>query len=186
MSHPLLAPVERRPVRVQRAFRAEPAVSAPAEPTLQPPLRFSSKVEAEFRAWFYTHHVQRAQVSLGLAQLLVFGSVGIDVLGADGALQRWAALIKLGLISPLLLATLWVSRQPQRRRLFPHFMCASIVAVGATFSLVSIGGAGLSVCQPGAGEQAGACLRGADQALYDAKQRGRNRLAIARAEPSPA
>jgi diguanylate cyclase (GGDEF)-like protein len=106
---------------------------------------FHGRGEAEFRAWFYASHVERAQVSLGLAQLLVFVSVAVDLLNADQPGERWAALAKLMMISPLLLLTLFVARTPQWRHLFPGFMCASIIAVGAAFSLINIGGAGLGI-----------------------------------------
>jgi diguanylate cyclase (GGDEF)-like protein len=113
-----------------------------------PPLtpgKFSGKIESEFRAWFYTSQMQRAHVSLGLAQALVFASVGLDLINSPDVAERLAALTKLVLISPLLLATMWISRKPRWRHLFPHFMCASIVAVGAAFSLVNIGGAGFGI-----------------------------------------
>lgn len=109
------------------------------------PVNLSGRVETEFRAWFYTSQMQRAQVSLGLAQLLVFVSVGIDLINSPDTPGRIAAAVKLALISPLLLATMWISRHPRWRHLFPHFMCASIVAVGCAFSLVNIGGHGLGV-----------------------------------------
>lgn len=128
------------------------AVQAATDPRRQPmngpgetPMRFSGKVEAEFRAWFYTSQMQRAQVSLGLAQLLVFASVGLDLMQSPDVAQRFAALTKLVLICPLLLVTMWSSRKPRWRHLFPHLMCASIIAVGAAFSLVNIGGAGFGI-----------------------------------------
>jgi diguanylate cyclase (GGDEF)-like protein len=106
---------------------------------------FGGKSEAEFRAWFYTSHVERAQISLGLAQLLVFISVGVDLLNADEPGERMAALLKLMMISPLLLATLWIARRPSLRHLFPNFMCASIIAVGAAFSLINISAGGVGI-----------------------------------------
>ena len=129
-----------RPVRVMRAYRNEPDFSAAVADPAGDPLRFSSKVESEFRTWFYASHVQRARVSLPLAQVLVFASIGLDLIGAAATPERWAALVKLMLISPLLLATLWVSRQPRWQHLYPHFMCASIIAVGAAFTLINSGG----------------------------------------------
>jgi diguanylate cyclase (GGDEF)-like protein len=105
----------------------------------------SGQVESEFRAWFYTSQMQRAQVSLGLAQMLVFASVGIDLFNSPDTAGRLMALIKLALISPLLLATMWISRTAAWRHLFPHFMCASIIAVGAAFSLINIGGQGFGI-----------------------------------------
>jgi diguanylate cyclase (GGDEF)-like protein len=108
-------------------------------------MQFSGKGEAEFRAWFYASHVERAQISLGLAQVLVFISVGVDLLNADVPGERWAALAKLMMISPLLLATLFVARRPHLRQLFPHFMCASIISVGAAFSLINISGLGFGI-----------------------------------------
>ena len=136
--------VERAP-RSARGLLRPLAATADSPPAAAPPLRFAGKVESEFRAWFYATHVQRAAISLTLAQLLVFLSVGVDLLKADEPGERWAAVIKLLLISPLLLATQWIARQPRRRHLFPYFMCASIVAVGAAFSLINITGAGLGV-----------------------------------------
>lgn len=109
------------------------------------PVNLGGRVEGEFRAWFYTSQMQRAQVSLGLAQALVFISIAIDILNSPDAPGRISALIKLGLITPLLLATMWVSRSPRWRRLFPHFMCASILAVGAAFSAINIGGQGFGI-----------------------------------------
>jgi diguanylate cyclase (GGDEF)-like protein len=109
------------------------------------PVNLSGRVEGEFRAWFYTSQMQRAHVSLGLAQLLVFVSVGIDLINSPDTPGRLAALTKLVMISPLLLATMFVSRKPRWRHLFPHLMCASILAVGAAFSLVNIGGQGLGI-----------------------------------------
>lgn len=100
-------------------------------------------VEGEFRAWYYTSQMQRAQTSLALAQLLIFASVAADVLGPVPEPQRIAAIVKLLLISPLLLATLWVTRTPRWRRFFPHLMCASIIAVGFVFCLINVGGAGI-------------------------------------------
>jgi diguanylate cyclase (GGDEF)-like protein len=133
-----LTPRTPRPVRVMRAHRDPPDPAPGADPAGDP-LRFSSKVESEFRAWYYASHVQRARISLPLAQVLVFASIGLDLIGASGAPQRWAALVKLLLISPLLLATLWISRQPRYQHLYPHFMCASIIAVGAAFTLINTG-----------------------------------------------
>lgn len=100
-------------------------------------------VEAEFRAWYYTSQMQRAQTSLALAQLLIFASVAADVIGPEPEPQRIAATIKLLLISPLLLVTLWVTRTPRWHRLFPYLMCGSIIAVGFVFCLINVGGAGL-------------------------------------------
>lgn len=111
---------------------------------LPAPANLSGRVENEFRTWFYTSQMQRAQVSLGLAQALVFVSVGIDLISADTP-GRVVALVKLALISPLLLATMWISRSARWGHLFPHFMCASILAVGAAFSAVNIGGAGFGL-----------------------------------------
>jgi diguanylate cyclase (GGDEF)-like protein len=121
---------------------ADPAADTPALPGVPSP---GIQVESEFRAWFYTSQMRRAQVSLGLAQALVFVSVGLDAFNSGDAPGHLAALVKLATISPLLLATMWISRQPRWRHLFPHFMCASILAVGAAFSLVNIGGAGLGI-----------------------------------------
>ena len=115
------------------------AVAPPA------PVNLTGRVETEFRTWFYTSQMQRAQVSLGLAQLLVFVSVGIDLVNSPDAAGRITAVVKLALISPLLLATMWISRHARWRHLFPHFMCGSIIAVGAAFSLVNIGGHGLGI-----------------------------------------
>jgi len=109
------------------------------------PMNLGGRVESEFRSWFYASQMQRAQVSLGLAQALVFVSVGIDLVTSPDTPGRVAALIKLATISPLLLATMWVSRKARWRHLFPHFMCASILAVGAAFSAINIGGAGFGI-----------------------------------------
>lgn len=109
------------------------------------PPRFGGRVETDFRAWFYTSQMERAQVSLGLAQALVFLSVGLDLIQNPDAADRAAALIKLAMICPLLLATMWISRTPRWQRLFPHFMCASIIAVGVAFSVINLGGAGFGL-----------------------------------------
>lgn len=119
------------------------AVTAAADeaPGLVPDAaRISGRVESEFRAWFYTSQMQRAQVSLGLAQALVLLTCGIDLANAPDIAGRMSALVKLAVISPLLLATMWISRKPRWRHLFPQFMCASILAVGAALSLINIGG----------------------------------------------
>lgn len=139
-----MTPIE--PNLAWRAVQGDAAPDRPAgPPTGETRARFSGKVETEFRAWFYTSQMQRAQVSLGLAQVLVFASVGLDLMQSPSDAQRIAALVKLALISPLLLATMWASRKARWRHLFPHLMCASIVAVGAAFSLVNIGGAGFGI-----------------------------------------
>jgi diguanylate cyclase (GGDEF)-like protein len=109
------------------------------------PPRFGGRVESDFRAWFYTSQMERAQVSLGLAQALVFVSVGLDLVQSADASDRIAALIKLALICPLLLATMWISRTPRWQPLFPHFMCASIIAVGVAFSVINLGGIGFGL-----------------------------------------
>jgi len=98
--------------------------------------------EAEFRTWYYASQMQRAQTSLALAQLLIFASVAIDLVGSGATPQNIAAVIKLVLISPLLLVTLWITRSPRWQRWFPHFMCASIIAIGVAFCLIHVGGEG--------------------------------------------
>ena len=107
------------------------------------PPRFGGRVESDFRAWFYTSQMERAQISLGLAQVLVFVTVGLDVMQNPENTERAAALVKLALICPLLLVTMWIARTPRWQRLFPHFMCASIIAVGVAFSVINLGGLGL-------------------------------------------
>jgi diguanylate cyclase (GGDEF)-like protein len=102
------------------------------------PPHFGGRVETDFRAWFYTSQMERAQVSLGLAQALVFVSVGLDLMQNTDAADRASALIKLAMICPLLLATMWISRTPRWQYLFPHFMCASIIAVGIAFSVINL------------------------------------------------
>ena len=125
------------------------AMSNPAYEDLQPPglapSRFRGQVEGEFRTWYYTLQMQRAQVSLGLAQGLVFLSVALDLIGAPGTPERVAALAKLMIISPALLVTMWISRQPRWRHLFPQFMCGTILCAGLAFSLVNIGGSGFGL-----------------------------------------
>lgn len=128
-----------RPQRVMRSLRPEPPAAMPDVGA------FGGKVEGEFRAWFYANQVQRAHVSLGLAQLLVFTSIGFDLYRAEEFVEQLAALLKLVLISPLLLATLWISRHPRWQRLYPNFMCASILAVAFAFSVINLGGAGLGL-----------------------------------------
>jgi diguanylate cyclase (GGDEF)-like protein len=130
---PPLKPAPRAPMQPQPSIDDPPAIP-PA------PVQLGGRVEGEFRAWFYTSQMQRAQVSLGLAQALVFVSVGIDLINAPDTAGRISALVKLALISPLLLATMFIARKARWRHLFPHFMCASILGVGAAFSLVNIGG----------------------------------------------
>ena len=122
----------------------KPEASMPT-PTLGNPALGGGEVEAQFRAWYYSSQVQRAQTSLSLAQLLVFASVGIDLLGSGITPQEWPAAIKLLLITPLLMATQRVSREAKWRRFFPHFMCASIIATGLAFSVINIGGQGLGI-----------------------------------------
>lgn len=124
-----------------------PQTMSPDELASQPPapVNLGGKVEGEFRAWFYTSQMQRAQVSLGLAQALVFISIGIDIVNSPDTPGRVVALIKLGTITPLLFLTMWASRTPRWRHLFPHFMCASILAVGAAFSAINIGGQGFGI-----------------------------------------
>jgi diguanylate cyclase (GGDEF)-like protein len=124
-----------------------PQALSPEELSAQPPapVNLGGRVEGEFRAWFYTSQMQRAQVSLGLAQALVFISMGIDIATSPDTPGRISALIKLAVITPLLLATMWTSRTPRWRHLFPHFMCASILAVGAAFSAINIGGQGFGL-----------------------------------------
>ncbi len=103
------------------------------------------KAEREFRTWFYMRQVQRAHISLGLALALVLVTAGIDLISAPADAARWAVLIKVGVICPLPFITLWISRQPRWRHLFPHFMCASILAVGIAFSLINLGAGGISI-----------------------------------------
>lgn len=111
-------------------------------PTPMPevPVRPGADIEAEFRTWYYTSQVNRAHASLNLALLLVFASVGIDLLGSGNDPQEFPAAIKLLLIVPLLLITMRVARDPAWRRYFPHFMCASIIATGIAFSVINLGG----------------------------------------------
>lgn len=118
----------------------EPAVPAPAI-ALDP----GARSESEFRHWFYTRHMQRAHISLGLALVLVLVTAGIDLISAPDASARWSALIKLLVICPLPFITLWISRQPRWRHLFPHFMCASILAVGIALSLINLGAGGVAI-----------------------------------------
>ena len=101
--------------------------------------------ESGHRAWYYGWQMQRARNGLVLAQLLVFVSVAADLWQADEAPERLAAVIKLLLISPLLLLTYWAGNRPQWRRAFPYLMCASILAVGAAFALINLGGADSSL-----------------------------------------
>lgn len=103
------------------------------------------KGEREFRNWFYLRHMQRAHISLGLALVLVLVTACIDLISAPDAAARWSALIKVGVICPLPLITLWISRHPRWRYLFPHFMCASILAVGIAFSLINLGADGVGI-----------------------------------------
>ena len=109
------------------------------------PAHHGADNEAEFRTWYYSSQMQRAQGSLALAQLLIFASVAVDLLGSGPTPQNIAAVIKLIVVSPLLLATMWVTRSARWRRWFPHFMCASIIAVGVTFCLINIDGAGMGL-----------------------------------------
>lgn len=129
-----------RSVHVARGSRLELPVDSTADPRSSTP-----KIESEFRAWFYANQVQRAHVSLALAQVLVFTSIGFDLFRAEDLPERLAALFKLVLISPLLLATLWISRHPRWQRYYPHFMCASIAMVALVFSVINLGGTGLGV-----------------------------------------
>lgn len=103
---------------------------------------FTGTSESEFRTWFYTRSAQRAHMTLGLAQALVLLTACIDLLAAPDNARFWV-LIKLGIICPLPFLTLWVSRQPRWRHLFPHFMCGSILAVGLAFSVIGLDGGGL-------------------------------------------
>lgn len=123
---------------------------ATPEPMIEPiqaldPGRVKGHVEGEFRTWFYSSQMQRAQVSLGLAATLVLLTCGIDLVNSADWAGRVAALVKLGVIAPLLLSTMWISRTARWRHLFPQFMCASIVAVGAALSLINIGGHSLGI-----------------------------------------
>jgi len=112
-------------------------------PLPQGPPHPGADLEAEFRAWYYSTQTQRAQTSLALAQLLIFSSVAVDLLGSGPTPQNVAAVIKLLLISPLLLVTLLVTRSARWRKYFPHFMCASILAVGVAFCVINTGGPGM-------------------------------------------
>lgn len=128
---------------IQRALRREaPERTAPAR-AVEP--ESTVKSEREFRNWFYLRHLQRAHVSLGLALALVLITACIDLISAPDTLARWSALIKLSVICPLPFITLWVSRQPRWRHLFPHFMCASIVSVGVAFSVINLGAGGVGI-----------------------------------------
>lgn len=127
---------------MNRAYEVPPAI--PAAPP-EAPRWGGAGAETEFRTWYYSSQMQRAQTSLALAQLLVFASVAVDLLGPGPDAQKVAAVIKLLLISPLLLATRWVTRHPRWHRWFPHFMCASIIAVGMAFCVINAGGGGLGL-----------------------------------------
>lgn len=109
----------------------------------------SAKSEREFRSLVYMRHMQRAHISLSLALVLVLVLVlvtaCIDLISMPDVQARWSALIKLGVICPLPFITLWIARQPRWRHLFPHFMCASILAVGIAFSLINLGADGVSI-----------------------------------------
>jgi diguanylate cyclase (GGDEF)-like protein len=137
MAVALLKPQPVRPMA--EGFQPQVALLTPS---LDGPPR-AGDTETEFRAWYYGSQIQRAQTSLALAQLLIFASVGVDLMGFGPTPQNIAAVIKLLMISPLLLATMWIARTPARRRWFPHFMCASIVAVGLAFCLINVGGQGM-------------------------------------------
>ena len=137
---PFLNP--QRTAHVAQALR--PALVPPvAQPDAPLPAGFDS--EGEFRTWYYSSQMQRAQSSLALAQLLIFASVAVDLLGSGPTPQNLAAVIKLVLVSPLLLTTMWVTRSARWRRWFPHFMCASIIAVGVAFCLINVDGVGMGL-----------------------------------------
>lgn len=124
---------------MSRPYEVPPAI--PVAPP-EAPRWGGVSAESEFRTWYYSSQMQRAQTSLALAQVLVFASVAVDLLGPGPEPQKIAAVIKLLLISPLLLATLWVTRRPRWHRWFPHFMCASIIAVGMAFCVINVGDGG--------------------------------------------
>jgi diguanylate cyclase (GGDEF)-like protein len=127
----------------RKATALQPQLVTPPMAMSAVPPHPGADLEAEFRTWYYSTQTQRAQTSLALAQLLIFSSVAVDLLGSGATPQNIAAVIKLLLISPLLLVTLWITRSPRWRQYFPHFMCASIIAVGVAFCVINTGGPGM-------------------------------------------
>ncbi|MFQ5634486.1 MAG: diguanylate cyclase domain-containing protein [Gammaproteobacteria bacterium] len=91
-------------------------------------LVFSDFVEEEFRQYYARSSVQRARLLpiLGIGIILV--SLGFTL--GNSEIHPVVAIFDIGIMLPILSATLWASASPQRHRLFQFLLAAGALLIG--------------------------------------------------------